>query len=168
MSKIGFERNGNPAHAGPGGWNDPDMLEVGNGGMNLDEYRTHLSLWALSAAPLVMGHDVRTMSKETRALLENPDLIAIDQDALGIQGRAVRKDSITEVWSKPLVDGSVAVGLFNRDSDAQRIALAVADTGLAGVSHVRDLWTGDDLQALPKNLLVAPHGVALLRVYPDR
>src|SRR5207302_186491 len=85
MADIGFGQNGREVDAGPGGWNDPDMLEIGNGGMNLAEYRTHLTLWSILAAPLLLGHDPRNMTSEIKAVLTNQDVIAIDQDTLGKQ-----------------------------------------------------------------------------------
>jgi alpha-galactosidase len=161
--QVGIE-----GYAGPGHWNDPDMLEVGNGHMSEDEYRTHLALWVLSAAPLVMGHDVRSMSKQTLALLTNRDVIAVDQDAAGKQGGAVRKDADSEVWVKPLADGSVAVGLFNR-TDAQRsIALNAADVGFKTFRRVRDLWTQKKVSNSRHTIAVPAHGVVLLKVFGDR
>ncbi|MBR7551362.1 glycoside hydrolase family 27 protein, partial [Mycobacterium tuberculosis] len=91
----------------------PDMLEIGNGGMSADEYRTHMTLWAMSAAPLMMGHDLRETDAATLAMLTNRRIIAIDQDARGVQGKAVRKQGALEIWAKPLADGRVALALFN-------------------------------------------------------
>src|SRR5712691_3565878 len=101
--------------AGPGGWNDPDMLEVGNGGMTDDEYRAHFSLWAVMAAPLIAGNDVRTLAAATRDILENREVLAVDQDSLGAQGTIVwERPPELQVWMKPLQDGSRAVVLLNR------------------------------------------------------
>ena len=100
--------------AGPGHWNDPDMLEIGNGHMSDDEYRTHMSLWALTAAPLLAGNDIRSMSDTTKSILLNKEVIAIDQDALGKQASPVKNGNL-ETWVKPLKDGSVAVGVVNLD-----------------------------------------------------
>ncbi|HZD03690.1 MAG TPA: glycoside hydrolase family 27 protein, partial [Longimicrobiales bacterium] len=109
--------------AGPGAWNDPDMLEVGNGGMTMDEYRAHFSLWAIMAAPLMAGNDLRELTADNRRarayrdILTNREVIAVDQDSLGIQGRLVQSyPSELQVWAKPLADGSRAVVLFNRAS----------------------------------------------------
>src|SRR5215471_3115353 len=119
MAYIGLGQKGLERYAGPGHWNDPDMLEVGNGGMQEDEYRTHMSLWCLLAAPLLAGNDLTNMSPTTLSLLTNPELIALDQDPAGIQGHRVAQEGPLEVWVKPLADGSKAVGLFNRsNSDA--------------------------------------------------
>lgn len=99
-------------YAGPGHWNDPDMLEIGNGHMSEDEYRTHMSLWSLLASPLLAGNDVRSMSASTKSILLNKDVIAIDQDALGKQATRISKEGDVETWVKPLADGGVAIGLF--------------------------------------------------------
>src|SRR3546814_17382284 len=108
MSDIGFERNPKFGHAGQGGWNEPDMLEVGNGGMSEDEYVTHMTLWAIQAAPLIMGHDLRQTSASALRLLKTRDVIAIDQDARGVQGRMVREEGALEIWRKELADGAAA------------------------------------------------------------
>ena len=165
MAKIGFDKNGNPAWAGPHGWNDPDMLEIGNGGMSADEYRTHMSLWAMSAAPLMMGHDLREMSAETLAMLTNRRVIAVDQDALGVQGKAVRKAGTMEVWSKPLADGRVALALFNRGDAPAPLALAPADAGLAAIDSVEDVWSGARSAALPAGYQVPARGVVMVVVH---
>jgi len=164
MARIGFDKNGNPAHAGPGGWNDPDMLEAGNGGMSEDEYRTHMSLWALSAAPLLLGNDVRDMSARTLALLLNREVIAIDQDALGRQGKALRKAGTTEIWTKPLADGSVAVGLFNRDAQMHEIAFSPAEAGMPDGAAIRDVWREASIKGSEHTFKVPAHGVVLLRL----
>jgi alpha-galactosidase len=114
MTDIGFGQAGLAKFAGPGHWNDPDMLEVGNGKMNAEEYRTHMSLWALLAAPLLAGNDLSTMKPETIAMLTNREVIAIDQDRLGKQADRVWAEGSQEIWARPLADGSKAVGIFNR------------------------------------------------------
>lgn len=164
MARIGFDRNGNPDHAGPHGWNDPDMLEVGNGGMSTDEYRTHMTLWAMSAAPLMMGHDLRTTSPETLAILTNRRVIAIDQDARGVQGKAVRKAGELEVWRRPLADGRVALALFNRGTAPATLAVSAADAGLATVGAVEDAWTGAASATLAGTYALPAHGTLLLVV----
>jgi len=130
MSRIGFSQGPLAAYAGPGHWNDPDMLEVGNGHMTGDEYRTHMSLWALLAAPLLAGNDLSKMTTETRSILMNKGVIAIDQDRLGRQGSRLSKDGETEIWTKPLRGGAVAVGLFNRGTSEARMSLALSDLGV--------------------------------------
>lgn len=157
--------------AGPGHWNDPDMLEVGNGGMTTDEYRTHFSLWAIMAAPLIAGNDVAHMTAETRAILMNKDVIAIDQDALGHAGRRVRKEGDLEVWSRELADGGRAVLLLNRGAAVAPIRFSMAEVGYPeGMTmHARDLWTGREVGAVHGSYAaqaVPSHGVALLRLEP--
>ncbi|EJL36507.1 alpha-galactosidase [Caulobacter sp. AP07] len=164
MARIGFDKNGRAEHAGPGGWNDPDMLEIGNGGMIHDEYATHMSLWAMSAAPLMMGHDLRQSSPEVLAMLENREVIAVDQDALGVQGKAVRREGSTEVWSKPLADGGVAVALFNRGEAATPMMLQAGDVSMSALTGVRDLWRGAELAPAFQTFQVPAHGVVMLRV----
>jgi alpha-galactosidase len=130
MSEIGFSQGPLAKYAGPGHWNDPDMLEVGNGGMTNDEYRTHMSLWALLAAPLLAGNDLSKMTEDTKSILINKRVIAIDQDALGVQGKRMSKDGDLEIWSKPLSGGAVAVGLFNRGTSAKEMTLILSDLGV--------------------------------------
>src|SRR5205085_10038086 len=135
------------SYAGPGHWNDPDMLEVGNGGMTAIEYRAHFSLWCLLAAPLMAGNDIRSMSPEISAILTNKEVIAVDQDALGLQGRRVKRDGDYEVWSKQLSDGSRAVALLNRSKAEGRISVSWNEIGYPDYlsASVRDLWAKKDL-----------------------
>ncbi len=163
MSEIGFDRNPRFGHAGPGGWNDPDMLEIGNGGMTEDEYRTHMTLWAMSAAPLMMGHDVRTTSPSALALLSDHAVIAIDQDAAGVQGRAVRTSGRQEVWVKRLSDGSVALALFNRGDQPTMMTVSPPDAGFARFTKLRDVWARSDLAPSSLEFTVPAHGTVLLR-----
>ncbi|CBI35341.3 hypothetical protein VitviT2T_016181 [Vitis vinifera] len=130
------------AHAGPGGWNDPDMLEVGNGGMRKEEYQSHFSIWALAKAPLLIGCDVRSMDNSTFELLSNKEVIAVNQDELGVQGRKVKKDGNLEVWAGPLSDNKVAVVLWNRGSSQANMTAHWSDIGLSpsAVVDARDLW----------------------------
>ena len=121
MSTIGFAQDELAPFTRTGHWNDPDMLEVGNGHMTDAEYRTHMSLWAMLAAPLIAGHDVRRSSPETLALLTNRDVVAIDQDALGRAGRRVVQRGPLEIWTRPLEGGRTAVALFNRGDAPARI-----------------------------------------------
>jgi alpha-galactosidase len=154
--------------AGPGHWNDPDMLEVGNGGLRDAEYRAHFSLWSMMAAPLIAGNDVAAMSPETRAILLNHDVIAVDQDALGIQGHRVSQQGDLEVWAKPLADGGRAVLLWNRGEAPATIAADWTTLGLPKSVRVqvRDLWQHRDLGAHRGRYqaAVAPHGVVMLRL----
>ena len=157
--------------AGPGHWNDPDMLQVGNGGMTLGEYRTHFSLWAVLAAPLFAGNDVRNMSAETRSILMNREVIAIDQDPLGMQGRKVRDTGPLEVWLKPLAGGERAVLLFNRGSVEVKMAVMWDEIAYAPSARlgVRDLWAHRDIGSLVGRLesTVPAHDVVLLRLRPE-
>jgi alpha-galactosidase len=162
MSNIGFSQAGLSKYAGPGHWNDPDMLEVGNGGMKYNEYLTHMSLWALLAAPLLAGNDLSQMSAETKSILLNKDVIAIDQDPLGKQGDRVSAEGPFEVWSKPLKNGDLAVGLFNRGHDAEQMSLPLQKLGLSAASRVHNIWNPSDSGHGP--WMVPEHGVVLLRI----
>ncbi len=166
MSLIGFSQNGLEKFAGPGHWNDPDMLEVGNGGMNRDEYRTHMALWALLAAPLLAGNDLRSMNAETKELLTNPEIIAVDQDKKGVQGHRVWEEGSLEIWAKPLADGSQAVGLFNRTEAPFKITLELRSIGAPSSAKIRDLWEHKDLGTVKDSYTVEvpKHGVVMLKV----
>ncbi|XP_043702836.1 alpha-galactosidase isoform X3 [Telopea speciosissima] len=130
------------SYAGPGGWNDPDMLEVGNGGMTTEEYRSHFSIWALVKAPLLIGCDIRAMDKVTLELLSNEEVIAVNQDKLGVQGKKVKKDGDLEIWAGPLSSYRVAVILWNRGSSKAQVTAYWSDIGLkpSTVVTARDLW----------------------------
>jgi alpha-galactosidase len=163
--------------AGPGHWNDPDMLEVGNGGMTLEEYRSHFSLWAMMAAPLIAGNDLREMSDEIRAILTNAEVVAVDQDPLGVQGRVVLDRGYgAQVWAKPLADGSVAVALFNQREGEMEGSISWHEIGLGpGPATVRDLWLHEDFAHVDDGTYatrfrrqVPGHGVVMLRVTPHR
>jgi alpha-galactosidase len=166
MSVIGFSQNELGKFAGPGHWNDPDMLEVGNGGMNRDEYRTHMALWALLAAPLLAGNDLRSMTPETKDLLTNREIIAIDQDEAGVQGHRVWDEGPLEIWMKPLGDGSRAVGLFNRGESTLKINLDFKSVGAPTSATLRDLWEHKDLGTASGSYAadVPKHGVVMLKL----
>ncbi len=166
MEQIGFSQAGLAKFAGPGHWNDPDMLEVGNGGMNADEYRTHMSLWAILAAPLLAGNDLTSMSPENIALLTNREVIAIDQDRAGKQGDRVRAEGPMEIWARTLADGSRAVGLFNRHPQPMEMQVDFRELGFKGAVKVRDIWAAKDLGLIQSTYQtsVPGHGVVLLRV----
>ncbi|HVW07821.1 MAG TPA: glycoside hydrolase family 27 protein, partial [Bryobacteraceae bacterium] len=167
MSNIGFDQQiGRAKFAGPGHWNDPDMLEIGNGGMTDTEYRTHMSLWSLLAAPLLAGNDLRSMSPDILDILTNKEVIAIDQDPLGKEATRVSKNGDTEVWSRPLADGSLAVGLFNRGAEQTRATVKWSELGISGTRKVRDLWAHADRGTGEGSLWadVPSHGVVLLRI----
>jgi len=166
MAYIGFGQNGLERFAAPGHWNDPDMLEVGNGKMNKDEYHTHMSLWCLLAAPLLAGNDLSKMTPDTLAILTNPEVIAVDQDALGMQGHRVAQEGQLEVWVKLLADGSRAVGLFNRGESVMPVTAHFRDVGAGDTASVRDLWEKRDLGVFNSSFTaqVPKHGVVLLKV----
>ncbi len=170
VSQILDQMNGLEGYAGPGHWNDPDMLEVGNGGMNKEEYRTHFSMWAMWSAPLLAGNDIANMSADTKEILMNKEVIAIDQDALGQQGRRVKKMGDLEVWSKQLADGGRAVALVNRGAGAAKVSVAWRDIGYPdGVAaSVRDLWAKKDAKKVSGEYSaeVPSHGVVMVTVKP--
>jgi alpha-galactosidase len=164
-------------HAGPGHWNDPDMLEVGNG-MSASEDRAHFSMWCMLAAPLIAGNDLRSMSAETRGVLTNREVIAVNQDALGVQGfQHSAKDNV-EVWFKPLEGGDWAMAVLNRDASARRVsfdwkaekvsdALSKRDARFDSTTYaLRDLWAGRDAgdTRRPLALEVPAHDVLMLRL----
>ena len=146
------------------------MLEVGNGGMTDLEYRSHFSLWAILAAPLMAGNDLRSMRPEIHDILTNKEVIAVDQDALGSEGERVAKNGDLEVWSKQLKDGSRAVVLLNRGESEQEISANWEDLGYPGSlsASVRDLWQHKDLGKMTGKFSarVASHGVVMVTVKP--
>ncbi|XP_047978278.1 alpha-galactosidase 1-like isoform X2 [Salvia hispanica] len=145
-------------YARPGGWNDPDMLEVGNGGMTKDEYIIHFSLWAISKAPLLVGCDVRNVTKETMEIITNKEVIAVNQDKLGVQGKKVRMEGDLEVWAGPLSGYRVAVVLLNRGPQQHREMTARwDDIGIPPGSTVmaRDLWQHKTLKQRFVDVLTA-------------
>ncbi|MGB8579751.1 MAG: glycoside hydrolase family 27 protein [Candidatus Sulfotelmatobacter sp.] len=158
------------SYAGPGHWNDPDMLEVGNGSMTDTEYRSHFSLWAILAAPLIAGNDLRDMRPEIHDILTNKEVIAVDQDAMGREGERVWKNRDLEVWSKQLQDGSRAVILLNRGSAEQEISTRWEDLGYPNYisASVRDLWQHKDLGKFTEKFSasVPSHGVVMVTIRP--
>ncbi len=181
VAHIGLEKQKNLEHyAGPGHWNDPDMLVVGmhgegnvaRGGCSVEEYRTHFSLWCMLAAPLMVGCDVRSMTPTTREILLNDEAIAVNQDPLGRQGYCVGNQGGREVWKKVLIDGSIAVGLFNRhDERTMRIPVSWEAVGLHDRRGclVRDLWTHEDVGTFERcySAIVEPHACKLLKLLPQ-
>jgi alpha-galactosidase len=154
------------SYAGPGHWNDPDMLEIGNGHMTDEEYRTHMSLWALAAAPLLAGNDVRNMAPTIKEILMNREVIAVDQDALGKQASPVKNGNM-EKWVKPLADGSVAVGMVNMGNDEAVVTIKAKDLGIGeNVLFARDLWAHVDVRFRDGeySARVPSHGTIMLRV----
>ena len=172
---MGFLRildlqDGLETYAGPGHWNDPDMLEVGNGGMSATEYRAHFSFWCLLAAPLIAGNDIRNMPPDIKEILMNKELIAVNQDPLGAEGRRVRKDASSEVWARQMKDGSRVVVLFNRGGEQAEISVRWEELGYPGhlQAAVRDLWMHKDLGKFAGSFSAAvpEHGVITLRLMP--
>ena len=166
MIAIGFSQAGLSQYAAPGHWNDPDMLEVGNGGMSTDEYKTHMSLWVILASPLLAGNDLSKMTQADKDILMNKDAIAIDQDSLGKQGDRLYESGDIDVWTKPLSGGRVAVGLFNRSWSVRDASVDLTKIGFANGANLKDVWQDENLghhsgiftSRLPK------HGVTLLIV----
>jgi alpha-galactosidase len=146
------------------------MLEVGNGGMTTTEYRSHFSLWCLLAAPLIAGNDLKNMPAEIKDILTNKEVIAVNQDALGMQGRRVKKNGDTEVWARQLADGSRAAILFNRGAEDAQIVVSWVDLGYPAhlSANVRDLWAKKDLGRLTGTYgaNVPSHGVVMIKVTP--
>ena len=168
MTLIGFSQAGLAQYAAPGHWNDPDMLEVGNGGMTDTEYRLHMSLWSMLAAPLLAGNDLSKMTAATREILLNKEVIAVDQDPLGKQGDRVTATGPFEVWAKPLSHGEKAVALFNRGTTAYPITFHLRQVGYSHPVHARDLWAHKDVGVIQDSYtaVVPSHGVVMLRLQP--
>ncbi len=168
MDEIGFSQFDISKYMKPGHWNDPDMLEIGNGGMTADEYRTHMSLWCLLAAPLLAGNDLSSMTNETKEILMNREVIAIDQDKAAKPVKLVSPVGKTVVVSRPLSDGSTAVGLFNRGDQPAEVGVEWSALGLEGKNvRARDLWKHQPVQVSRTHYSakVPTHGVALLRIH---
>jgi len=162
------EQAGLAKYAGPGHWNDPDMLEVGNGKMTLVENRAHFTMWAMLAAPLLAGNDLPNMTPEIKAILTNKDVIAIDQDKLGREGTKAYADGESEVWTRRLAGGALAIAVLNVGYDRTSnhpIYLDLARLGLHGPLKGKDLWSGKDVTLtdhMPVELV--SHDVMLVRI----
>ena len=166
IEEIGFSQNELTPYAGPNHWNDPDMLEVGNGNLTVHKNQAHFTLWCMLASPLMAGNDLRNMSEETITILTNPDLLAINQDKLGIQGKRVNEINGIEVWSKPLNDGTIAVALFNRDDKRKRISFDLNDLRLNDSTELLyDVWLKKYIENPNKKLSyeIEAHGVTLFK-----
>lgn len=166
VTENGFREAGLARYAGPGHWNDPDILEIGNGKMSADESRTNLSLWAILAAPLIAGNDLANMTPETKSILLNKEVIAVDQDRLGRQGDRAYESGPLQIWTKPLSGGDLAVALFNGIDSPTKMTLRLADVGWHGSVDARDLWAHKDVGALRGDytVMVPGHGVVMLRL----
>ena len=165
--KILDLQEGLEKYAGPGHWNDPDMLEVGNGKLTEAENRAHFSLWCMLAAPLMAGNDLRDMDKQTRKILTNKEVIAIDQDEWGIQGKVIKKAGLIHIWEKDLHDGK-AVCFFNRADKEQTITIPWKELGIEGNYDIRDLWhhknSGNTLKGPLAEYTIGPHDVVVLKL----
>jgi alpha-galactosidase len=176
MSAIGFEENGEAQYSGPGHWNDPDMLVVGWVGwgdlpyptrLKPNEQITHITLWALQAAPMILGCDLSKLDPFALNLLKNPEVIDINQDPLGIQAKPIfRNDNGVEVWMRPCWDKTYAVGLFNRSSKRQNVTVNFSELGLKGTQPVRDVWQNKDLGKFKKSFTVEVpiHGAVFVKI----
>ena len=178
MQRIGFAQLDIANNAQAGHWNDPDMLEVGNGGMTADEYRTHFSLWAMLRAPLIAGNDLRTMTDETKSILTNPEIIAIDQDLEAKPVQLLSQEGTSEVLVRPLTGNAVAIALFNRGDkpaeisfrwDSLHLGQGLGFGGMRGPT-VRDLWKHEDIPTTGDTFTatVPPHGVVMIQTTSGR
>ena len=162
------QQKGLYSYAGPGHWNDPDMLEVGNGKLSLAENRTHFSMWAMLASPLLAGNDLPNMKPAIRDILTNREVIAINQDSLGHQARYIYSGGQVEVWARDLKDGAKAIAIINIGSDrvsTHPFRLDLEQLGLHGTQNAKDLWTGKDVQLTDNmELEIDSHDVRLLRI----
>lgn len=170
FTKILDLQEGLESYAGPGHWNDPDMLEVGNGELTFDENKAHFSLWCILSAPLMLGNDIRSMTPEILAILTNREMIAVNQDPLGKQGSKVSDEGDLEVWSKQLYDGSRAVVLFNRGTSEVEMTVNWNIIGYPAYlkAEVRDLWAKKDLGKYSGSFsaMVPSHGVVAIKIKP--
>jgi alpha-galactosidase len=167
LMQILDRMKGLETYHGPGGWNDPDMLQVGNSGLTLEESRSHFSLWCVLAAPLLAGNNLLSMTPEIKEILLNKEAIEVDQDPLAKQGTLVKDNNGCQAWVKPLADGSWAVCLLNRNSKSAAVSVDWKDLGfVGGKMKVRDLWSHRDLGVFDESYETSlpPHGAALLRL----
>jgi alpha-galactosidase len=175
VSSIGFTQDKWAEFAGPGHWNDADMLVVGKVGwgpklhptnLTPDEQYTHITLWCLLASPLLIGCDMTQMDEFTLSLLTNDEVLAVDQDALGKEARQITQSGDTQVWARPLADGTWAAGLFNLGEASGDVTVKFADLKLTGAQNIRDLWRQKDLGKSDGSFTakVAPHGAIMVKV----
>jgi alpha-galactosidase len=169
ISLIGREQAGLAKYAGPGHWNDPDMLEVGNGKLTVDEDRTHMGMWAMLAAPLLAGNNLGKLTPEVTAILTNRDVIAIDQDSAGKQTNRIFAEGPVEIWSRPLSNGDVALAIFNFGEDEtflRGISLHLDQAGAANGWKAYDVWSGKNLGKMDNDykFSLSRHASLLLRL----
>jgi alpha-galactosidase len=175
MANNGFGSAGKEKFAGPGHWNDPDMLVVGKLGwgklrptrLTPNEQYTHISLWCLLSSPLLIGCDMAQLDDFTLNLLSNDDVLAVDQDPLGRQASRIWKSGDLEIWAKDMQDGSKVAGLFNRGESEANVHVDWSQLGIRGPHAVRDLWLQKDLGSYSSSFdaVVPRHGVALIRLW---
>ena len=166
-------------YAGPGHWNDPDMLEVGNGGMTTEEYKTHFTLWCMLASPLMAGNDLQNMTPETKSVLMNKEVIALDQDSLGRQAICYRDNGDYQIWIKQLVNDERAICLLNRSDEKKTVLVDFSVLSKANITdrwgpeslpienyRIRDLWEHKDLVFKESSVFtdLAPHTVKVYRL----
>jgi len=162
------QQDGLAKYSGPGHWNDPDMLEVGNGKLSVAENRAHFSMWAMLAAPLLAGNDLPHMKPEIKAILTNSDVIAIDQDKLGKQGTRAYSDGEVEVWTRHLSGGALAVAVLDAGDtrySTHPFHLDLAKLGLHGPQKGKNLWTGEEVTLTPNMPIeISSHDILLVRI----
>jgi alpha-galactosidase len=171
MALIGLNQDGLDKFAGPGHWNDPDMLEVGNGKLTADENRFHMTLWAMLAAPLLAGNDLTKMTPEVGGILMNKRVVAIDQDPGGHQAHRVYQEGPIQIWARPLANGTTAVAIFNTGEDAsslRNISIPLQKLGFAKPPHFTDVWANQELGRLDAKYkpTLARHSAILLVLFP--
>jgi alpha-galactosidase len=176
MTGNGFWQDGRERYAGPGRWNDPDMLVIGKVGWGMarntrltpNEQYTHVTLWCLLAAPLLLGCDLTQLDDFTLSLLTNDEVLEVNQDPAGRQAARVARNGKQEVWAKTMRDGSKAVGLFNRGEEEIKVSVQWSDLKLTGKRRVRDLWRQEDRGTFDQafEAVVPRHGVVLVRIWP--
>jgi alpha-galactosidase len=166
MMFVGFGQEGLQHYAGPNHWNDPDFLQIGNRGLNLNEDRTQMSLWCLLAAPLFSSTNLSKLTSAQLAILTNTEVIAVDQDRKGIQGYRVSQIGPVQVWVKPLSRKRMAVGLFNSGESPLPASVNFSHIGFPHPVHVRDLWEKKDLGVFKNSFraMVPKHGVVLIEI----
>jgi alpha-galactosidase len=168
MYTILSQQEGLQSYAGPGHWNDPDMLEVGNGKLTLAENRTHFSMWAMLAAPLLAGNDLPNMKPEVKEILTKKDVVAIDQDKLGKQGRRVYSEGEVDVWVRDLSGGAKAIAVLNAGSErysTHPFHLSLSKLDLHGTQKGKNLWTGKDVTLTDDMAIEIPsHDILLVRI----
>ncbi|HEY1684186.1 MAG TPA: glycoside hydrolase family 27 protein [Tepidisphaeraceae bacterium] len=166
MIAMGFGQNGLEKYAGPGHWNDPDMLEVGNPPMKPEEWRTQMTLWCMLAAPLFAGNDLTKMNRATLEILTNPEVISVDQDSAGIQGHCIKQEGPLQIWAKTLHDHTTALSIFNTEVHPMDMTVNFKELGLPRKVRIRDLWQRKDLGTFHNSFTVTlpRHGAMMLKI----